>query len=907
MHTLFFISLILAAGGNDMLPKMNIETYRLQNGLTVFLLEDHTIPIVAVDVNYHVGSKNETEGKRGFAHLFEHIMFQGSKHFNDDYFKALQDIGGEVNGATNQDRTRYYEILPSSYLERALWLESDRMGFLLDALNEERLQNQISVVSNEYRQNYENAPYGMVYFEILKMLYPPHHPYSWPTIGYLKDIQSATLSDVKKFFETYYAVNNASIAIAGDINKEETKRLVEKYFGGLKPAKPIRFITEWSPQLTENKKVIMKDRVNLPRYYLLFPTVKVFGKYDAELDIIAKVLGQNENSRLYKRLVKEKKIASEVTSYQSSSQIAGYFGVTVTLYPNSSFDEVRDLILQEINSIVKYGITKDELTAAQNYFKSDFIRGLKRLGGFGGITDRINYYYQMLGRPDMFEYDLKRYIKASNTSVKKAALKYLNGHYAEIYIIPQSDASINIEEINRDRMPTADTPKAFKISLPEKTTLPFGPELYYIPYAKLPLNYITILLPRGASLDGDREGLANLTANMLLKGTKDRSSEEIQSLLDRLGSTIDVDVEQDYTSILITSLTENIEDTIRLLSDILLNPLFDKNELKLLSLRFENLLLRMQDQPSFIAGAALIKQYFEGHPYGHFIIGNNDFLKSVTKKEIADFYNKYYTPENAKIIYTGNIKREKIVNILNRYLSAWKRKGDGIAEQKIYTPKLKKKRIIFADRPQSTQSVIIFAMNGVMRTDKNFESAYLVNTLFGGYFLSRLNMRLREEKGFTYGARSGFRLYKNASIWTATTSVQADATINTIKEILNVISEMKSKDAISPQEIERAKGYLLGGFPIKYETIDGIHNKYVEIVSYNLPLDTIDTEYKRLQKVERSEIENIIRGYFTTEDVTIVVVGDRKRIFDGLKTIADEIVEVDRLGNRIRQRQDSDK
>ncbi|MGB9599104.1 MAG: insulinase family protein, partial [Myxococcota bacterium] len=520
LNCIIIISTIFAIQGENMMIKFDIETYKLKNGLTVFLYEDHTLPIVAVDVNYNVGSKNEVRGKTGFAHLFEHIMFQGSKHFNDDYFKALQDIGGEVNGATNQDRTRYYEIIPSNYLERALWLESDRMGYLLDALTEERLKNQISVVINEYRQNYENRPYGMVYFEMLKLLYPPHHPYSWPTIGIPEDIKNATLEDVRDFFTKYYSVNNATIAIAGDINKEETKRLVEKYFGTFKPAKPVKYLSNWTPRLNETKSVVMKDNVNLPKIYILYPTTAVFEKFDAELDIIAKVLGENENSRLYKLLVKEKKIASEVSAYQSSNQIAGYLVITATLYPDKDFNEARELILKEVKRLTKRGITKDEIEQAKSYFKSEFIRGLKRLGGFGGIADRMNYYYQMLGNPNMFEYDIKRYENASLKSVRDAAEKYLSSNYAEVVVIPEKNIQYNRDEIDRSKMPAGSVEKELNLPLAKRILTSTGYNLYIMPYSRLPLNYISLVIPAGSSKDEKRFGIANFTANMLLTGTK---------------------------------------------------------------------------------------------------------------------------------------------------------------------------------------------------------------------------------------------------------------------------------------------------------------------------------------------------------------------------------------------------
>ncbi|MGC9042988.1 MAG: M16 family metallopeptidase [Myxococcota bacterium] len=899
LNCIIIISTIFAIQGENMMIKFDIETYKLKNGLTVFLYEDHTLPIVAVDVNYNVGSKNEVRGKTGFAHLFEHIMFQGSKHFNDDYFKALQDIGGEVNGATNQDRTRYYEIIPSNYLERALWLESDRMGYLLDALTEERLKNQISVVINEYRQNYENRPYGMVYFEMLKLLYPPHHPYSWPTIGIPEDIKNATLEDVRDFFTKYYSVNNATIAIAGDINKEETKRLVEKYFGTFKPAKPVKYLSNWTPRLNETKSVVMKDNVNLPKIYILYPTTAVFEKFDAELDIIAKVLGENENSRLYKLLVKEKKIASEVSAYQSSNQIAGYLVITATLYPDKDFNEARELILKEVKRLTKRGITKDEIEQAKSYFKSEFIRGLKRLGGFGGIADRMNYYYQMLGNPNMFEYDIKRYENASLKSVRDAAEKYLSSNYAEVVVIPEKNIQYNRDEIDRSKMPDGSVEKELNLPLAKRILTSTGYNLYIMPYSRLPLNYISLVIPAGSSKDEKRFGIANFTANMLLTGTKSLTQEEIQSRLDILGSTIDVQTDADIMTITATFLSDKAEETLQLLADILFNPSFGKKEIEILRERYLNTLLRLTDQLPFVAQATIIKQYFKDNPYGHLSIGDIEFLKSVDREEIVKFYNDHILSNKPILVYTGPFNDGKIKGLIERYISGFK------ISKNINSTKLERKeapkgiKIFFANKPHSSQSHIMFAFRGVMRKDEQFESAYTTNTIFGGYFLSRLNMRLREEKGFTYGARSNLRFYLNDSVWTTSTSVQADATKETIKETINVIKEMQKEELLSDDELNKAKGYLIRRFPIEFETIDNIHSKLINIAIYDLPEDSINREYKKLKEISKADVIKISKEYINPENLIIVIVGDREKVFDGLKEISKDITEVSLFGDEL--------
>ncbi len=345
-------------------PEIRVE--RLSNGLTVFLLEDHSVPLVAVDVNYHVGAKNEKVGRTGFAHLFEHLMFQGSKNYNDDYFKPLQDIGGQVNGATSTDRTRYWEVVPAGYLERALWLEADRMGFLLEATDQERLDNQRSVVQNERRQNYDNRPYGTVWEQLLAVLYPPNHPYSWPTIGYMDDIAAATLKDVQEFFKTYYSPNNASIALVGDFDSDEALKLIDRYFGAIPPGPPVSRIASWVPTLEKDVVLEIQDRVQLPRTYKAWMSVPLYNEDDAALDVLAQIIGGGKTSRLYKELVQERQIAQEVYTFHNSSQISGVFLMLLTPRPDRDLSELEEVAQNIVDQVIAKGITKAELERAQN-------------------------------------------------------------------------------------------------------------------------------------------------------------------------------------------------------------------------------------------------------------------------------------------------------------------------------------------------------------------------------------------------------------------------------------------------------------------------------------------------------------------------------------------------------------
>lgn len=426
---------------------IKFEKHILPNGLNLIIHEDHSIPIVSVNLWYHVGSGREKQGKSGFAHLFEHMLFQGSKNVEKgDHFKLIQDAGGTLNGSTNTDRTNYWEILPSNFLELALYLESDRMGFLLDAMTQEKLDNQRDVVKNERRQNYENQPYGLASKIINENLYPPEHPYHWLTIGTQEDLSNATLEDVMEFFKKYYVPNNASLCIGGDINPKEVKKLVEKYFGEIPPGNEIEKMKPWIPVLNENKYLTMEDNVKLPRIYINWLTVQHFTDDEAALDLLAAILSRGKNSRLYKSLVYEKKIAQDVSAYNNSAEVSGSFGIVSTAKQGASLKEIEEVINNELEKVKLEGVSEKELELAKNETEANFIYRLQSLGGFGGRTDQLNRYNIFVGDPGYFNKDLERYKKVSVKDIKRVANVYLkqNGKVV-LSVVPRGKTELKAQ------------------------------------------------------------------------------------------------------------------------------------------------------------------------------------------------------------------------------------------------------------------------------------------------------------------------------------------------------------------------------------------------------------------------------------------------------------------------------
>jgi zinc protease len=881
------------------LPPLKIETYSLPNGLMVCLYEDHSTPIVGVNINYFVGSKNEKPGRTGFAHLFEHMMFQGSKNFNDDYFKALEPVGAFVNGATSQDRTRYLEIVPSNYLERALWLESDRMGFLLDAMTEDRLKNQISVVSNEKRQNYDDAPYGKAYGEALKVLYPPEHPYSWTTIGAIPDLEAASLEDVKDFFRTYYTPNNAVLTIAGDFQPAEAKALVEKYFGSIPPGPPVARIDSWTPRLDGVKRIIMQDRVQLARMTMMWPTVPYFFPGDAELDLFAKAFGQGKSSRLYQKLVKGG-LATDVAAYQHSGQIAGSFQVVVTALPGKSLREIEAIVKGELAAALKEGITPAELEQGQNTIAAGFVRGLENIGGFGGISDQIGSYVHHLGKPDMFQWDLDRYQKATLDGVMAAAREHLNPatHYGVVEVHPFETFQAADETADRSKMPGPGGALKLEIPTPAEFPLANGLRIITLPYNELPVTALHLVLPAGARNDpADRPGLASLTGSMLMEGTATRSAEAIADRLDFLGSTLSVQVGTDGAFVRASSLTDKLPETLELMFDIVLHPAFPEKELNILKKRRASEFLRRQDSLQQIAGMTLTKNFFAGHPYGHLDIGAPEAVAKMTAADLAGFHRQFFQPQAATLIVVGGKSADELKKLLEPYAKAWP-KGDLAVKPVAPTAAPKAPTVYFVDKPGAAQSVVSVAVHGLDRTSPDYAAATVLNHLYGGYFGSRLNMNLREEKGYTYGARSRFGAMAARGYWSAGAPVQASATADSLKEIFNEIGGITGTEPFGAEEFETVKANLVQSLPQDLETPVDLAFQMEDVALYQLPLDTINREYAALQTVTIADIQRTAEKYFKGATAAVVVVGDQAKVLESVQALGlGAIVFCDKLGN----------
>ena len=841
----------------NLLQKIMFEKYRLSNGLDVILHEDHSIPMVAVNIWYHVGSKNEKRGRTGFAHLFEHMMFEGSQHHNTEYFEALEKIGGSINGSTNRDRTNYYEDVPSNYLELALWLESDRMGFLLPAMTQEKLDNQRDVVKNERRQGLDNQPYGKAHEIMSSILYPDDHPYSWTVIGSMDDLSAASLEDVSEFFRAYYTPNNASLCIVGDFEPSAAKELVEKYFGPLPPGPAVERLSAWMPELDGIKRGVAEDNVNLPRIYYAWHTPAHYAPGDAELDLVADILSSGKTSRLYRSLVHEMQIAQDVSAYQASGELSSTFRLTVTAREGYTPQEIEEAIDAELGKLRTQGVTPEELIQAQTVQEAGFVRSLERLGGFGGKADRLNAYNTMLGDPGKFQWDMERYAKVTVADVQQYVDQYLDlDKRVILHIIPQGELEAATTQVDRSCEPAPTAEPSFTPPTIQRAKLTNGLDLLVIENHELPLVHTSLVLKSGWAADPtDRPGAASLTAELLDEGTESRTVLQIAEEVRRLGANMWTSSSFDGSFVTINVLKRYLDPALELISDIALNPTLPEEELERQRKLYLGDIQQEAKQPVTVARKAYSRiLYGPDHPYGQPYTGSGTekSIKAITRTDLVDFYRANYSPNNAAVVMVGDITLDETREKLEKALKSWEPGTAVLPEVPEPTP-LTSTKVCIAHKPGAAQSVIFAGNLGVRRSDPDYLACVVMNNVLGGQFTSRLNLNLREDKGYTYGAGSFFMVTLGIGSFLCFAQVQTEITKESIVEILKEMRDITGNRPLTDTEIIDSKNNMIKGFPQRFQTYSGIANQLDGMIIYDLPEDEWYNYVDKVNAVDAAE------------------------------------------------------
>jgi len=882
VFVLFCLAFSFPVYGADDLPELKFEKYTLSNGLDVILHEDHSIPIVAVNVWYHVGSKNEKPGRTGFAHLFEHMMFQGSEHHNVLFDEGIDKYGGSNNGSTGDDRTNYWENLPSNYLEKALWLEADRMGYLLPALTQERLDNQRSVVMNEKRQNYDDQPYGKVRGIIREMMYPADHPYSWIPIGKMEDLAAASLEDVKGFFREYYTPNNASLCVAGDFDPDQAKAWVEKYFGTIPPGPPVDRMETWIPVLTEEIRVSLQDKVQLPRLYLAWHTPPYYAPGDAEFDLLAGILASGKSSRLYKSLVYDKQIAQSVSAYQSSREIGSTFHITVTAKEGHTLEEIENEVNRIVDDLLTNGFTEEELTRAKTGWEAGFVRQLQNVGGFGGRADLLNSYNTYLGDPGMLRWDKNRYTDATAEDIMSYARKYLKKDARFVaYVNPQGNLAPAEMAVDLNVEPGPSEEPSFNPPPIQKAALSNGMELYLVENHDLPMIQTNILIKSGWAADPtERPGTSSITADMLNEGTKSKSALEISNEIRNLGINLSSNSSFDNTTISLNSLKKTYDQSLELMSDLILHPSFPQEELDRLKQRYLGQIKQESIQPFTVAFKGFLKElYGADHPYGqpYTGTGTEESISALERSDLVNYYKANFLPNNAAAIVVGDITLDKAKSKLEKVFKDWK-PGE-IAEGTVKPVKpFKDTKVCIIDKPGAAQSTIIVGNLIKSRNDPEYLPATVVSEVLGGGSLGRLYLNLRQDKGYTYGSYSFMTGRIGQGAFIAYAQVQSEFTQESLTELMKEFRGITGEMPITPEELTDARNALTMGFPQGFQTVHGIANQLETIITYDLPLNQWDTYINQIDGVDNATALKAAGDYIHPDALLIFIVGDREKI-----------------------------
>jgi len=899
----------------DKLPPVKVTDFRLKNGLRVIFHQDDTTPVVAVNIWYHVGSKNEVPGKTGFAHLFEHMMFQGSKNYSDDYLGTMTELGANVNGTTNEDRTWYFEVVPTNFLERVLYLEADRMGYLLDAMSQEKLDNQRDVVKNERRQSYDNQPYGTADEKIEEIMYPADHPYHWDTIGSMSDLSAASMEDVNSFFRQYYVPNNAVLVLAGKFDEKQAHQWVEKYFGGINKGGDIKRPNPPQPELKAEIRKTYEDTIPLSRLYMVWHTVPAYSPDEAALDVLESILSSGRSSRLQGNLVFGKEIAQNVFASNDSREIAGLFNIVATAKKGKTLEENEKEINAEIERIKKEQPTADEMTRALNAIESQMIFRLETVLGKGS---QLSSFAGFLDQPDYFQANLDRYRKVTAADVQRVANKYLTNERLVMSFVPRKgevpkiDPTVNkttttsgkksdpaMIASQKAKLPKGGSVPSFSLPTIEKSTLSNGLNVWVVQRKKLPIVSMNMVLDVNGSMDpADKGGVANFTAGMLNQGTKTRSANEISNQLQAIGASLSAGSGWDATNVTMQTLTKNLDQALDIFSDVIVHPVFPSSEFEVNKRRALGALLQRKSNPTVVADIVYNKVLYANQAYGHQLTGDEKSLGALLRDDLTAFYDSYYRPNEAALIVVGDVDTKTLVPKLEKVFSDWQ-KGDKKMPDMGKAEMMAKPGIFLVDKPGAAQSSVSIGQVGIERSNPDYYALQVMNSVLGGSGGARLFMNLREDKGYTYGAYSRFAYRRGAGPFSASAEIQTVSTKEAIVEFLKELNGIRGAIPISPEELETNKQSLIRRFPGGFETDQQVASQLANLVIYGLPSTYYNDYIQRINAVTGVDVNRVANKYLDPSKMAIVVVGDRKVVEPKLKELGFSMTILDPDGNLV--------
>jgi zinc protease len=864
------------------LPDIDIpyQKYVLANGLILIIHEDHKAPIVAVDIWYHVGSKDERPGRTGFAHLFEHLMFNGSENHNDEFMRPLLSAGAtQLNGNTWLDRTTYFENVPVNALDLALWLESDRMGHLVGAIDQKKLDEQRGVVQNEKRER-ENQPYGKVYNLIAASTYPAGHPYSWTTIGSMEDLNAAALDDVKDWFKTYYGAANAVLVIAGDVQPADIKSKVEHYFGDIAPGPVLSHAQSWVAKMTGEKRASLQDRVPQARIYKTWNIPGYNTRDYAILQLVSDVLGEGKNSRLYKRLVYTDQIATSVSASVGPFEIGSQFELTATVKQGGDPRVVEKALDEELARLLATGPTREELERAKTGEYASFVRAVERIDGSGGKAAILGESQLYGGSPDFYKQSIRWMRDATAAEVQNAARTWLSDGVFVLNVQPFPDYhAVASGDTDRSKMPVVGTPPALALPPLARTTLSNGLKVVLAERHDVPIVQLNLIVDAGHAADSlAKAGTANLTLAMITNGTKTRDALQISARAEGLGAYLNAGSTLDTSFISLNAITSRLPESLELFSDVLLNPTFPQTELARLKVQSLAAIQQQKSQPRGIA-QRLFPQlvYGEGHAYSSPFsgIGTEATVSAMTTEELRAFYHRWVRPDNATLLIVGDTTLAQIRPLLEQRLSTWKAPEEPLpAKQLGVVAPQPKPRVFLVNRTGSEQSMVMAVELAPPRSAPDNVALETVNTILGGSFISRINMNLREDKHWSYGASSSLVNAKGQRPFISSALVQTDKTADSMREMLKELHDLTTSRQPTDKEIRFAKDTLVRALPGRNETTTEVAGSYADILTFGLPDTYLNDFVGEVEALSPAQLQAAGAELVHPEALTWIVVGD---------------------------------
>jgi zinc protease len=915
---------------------LNIEKYQLKNGLDVVLHQDKSDPVVAVAIVYHVGSNRELPGKTGFAHFFEHMLFQNSTNVGAGKFiQNIGNMGGTLNGGTWQDGTIYYEVVPNDGLEQILWMESDRMGYFINTVTKEGLENEKQVVKNEKRQSVDNRPYGHTNSVVMEAMYPEGHPYSWSVIGSLEDLQNATLQDVRDFYQKWYGVNNATLVLAGDFEGVQTKEWIEKYFGELQPQPEVEALPPMPAKLAQSVSLYHEDNfAQLPELTVTFPAVEQYQADAYALELLAEVLNDGKDSVLYQTIVEQDKLAPSVSAYAYIGEIAGTFGISARAFNGTKLDDVKASLDKALTRFAKEGFSDEQLARIITRQEKAFYNNLTSV--FNKASS-LATYNEFAGDPNLITTEIERYKSVTRDDIMNVFNKYIHGkNYVATSFVPKGQKELALSDATKADVveeqvvqgaeqnlgmestealpPVAETKSAFDrsvkpkfgksptITLPDvwTSTLDNGVEVLGIEHTELPLVSFSIRILGGHALDTkDKVGTANLVTSMMMEGTATKTPQQLEKALGELGADIRFTTSDEYLTLTGNTLAANFTEVMALAQEMLLQPRWDESEWTRIKNETVAQIQQAQGNPGAISNIVYNKlMYGDENMLSTPISGTVESVNNITLDDVKAFYNNNIVANLTSVHVAGDVAQQQVTASLAPLAKTLK-PGDVQLPATTAATLNEKAQVYFVDVPGAKQSFIKIGARAMVANSADYYPLVAVNHNLGGSFSGQLFQILRLQKGYTYGAYSGVNRKNLGGVFTASSSVRSNVTLESLQTFREIMTNYNQ--GFDEEALTNTKSVLSRSNARAFETTNSLMGVLQNISSYDLPKDYVAQQQATLANMTIEQAQQTVAKYMNPDKMIYLIVGDAATQLERVNELGlGKAIVLDTAGNPVK-------